>query len=117
MSQRADDLTGRRGSPTTDEGINQVLLRKDRGRTTESAACHRGYWRPEKIYRGEVMSNSAKRDIAGLIRLAEHASRWIDERQKDFDFLSRILDKMDQGEAIPKKERQRARAALKRLQR
>ncbi|HEX4025828.1 MAG TPA: hypothetical protein VHX52_14170 [Steroidobacteraceae bacterium] len=61
------------------------------------------------------MSSSAKRDISGLMRLAKHASQWIDERQKDFDFLSGTLDKLDQGAAISKKEIRRARAALKRL--
>jgi len=62
------------------------------------------------------MSNTAKRDISALIALAKHAAQWIDERQKDFDFLSKLLDKLDRGELIPKRERQKARAALKRLQ-
>jgi len=61
------------------------------------------------------MTNGSKRDIPDLIRLAKHASQWIDERQKDFDVLSGMLDRMDEGEVISKKERQRARAALKRL--
>jgi hypothetical protein len=62
------------------------------------------------------MSKTAKRDISALIALAKHAARWIDQRQKDFDSLSKILDKLDRGEAVPKRERQKARTALKRLQ-
>lgn len=61
------------------------------------------------------MTNTAKRDISALIKLAKHTAQWIDERQKDFDFLSGVLDKVDRGALIKKKERRRARTALKRL--
>jgi len=61
------------------------------------------------------MNSGAKRNNPDLIRLARHASQWVDERQKDFDVLSGMLDRMDRGDAITKRERQRARSALKRL--
>jgi hypothetical protein len=62
-----------------------------------------------------VMTITVKRDISALIKLAKHTAQWIDEREKDFDFLSSILDKVDRGATITKKERRRARKALGRL--
>jgi hypothetical protein len=62
------------------------------------------------------MRNAATRDLSKLIQLAKSTARWIDERQKDFDFLSGILDKVDRGQDISKSERRRARTALRRLQ-
>jgi hypothetical protein len=61
------------------------------------------------------VSNTAKRDLSALIALAKHTAQWIDEREKDFDFLSEILDKMDRGETITRMDRRRARTALRRL--